>query len=417
MLTPSDARSPSPRPARGGALTGITWSGRLVALRLPPGPQVAAALHHLWSRGDTPLPLPDHWPEPRVRGALAALKPAALIDGGGETRLSESEPVDEGVALVVVTSGSTGGPKAVELDASALDHAVRESVERLRCQPGDRWLCCLPLHHVAGVSVLLRAAALGTAAVVHPGFDADEVVAEEGVTHVSLVPTMLHRLLEAGGDLTRFERVLLGGSAISRDLLGRAARAGADVVESYGMTETCGGCVYDGLPFEGVEVDVVDDDRAPPGAGRVAVRGPVVMRGYRLRPDLTGEVLRDGLLLTNDIGRWEEGRLRVLGRRDDVIITGGINVVAGEVAALLRDHPAVADVAVRGSRDEEWGEVVVAVCVPRDPGHPPSLDDLRSFVRERAPGHLAPRRLLVVDELPRDGLGEARAPADRPAGG
>lgn len=417
MATAPEARQPTPRAAQVRRLSDLPWNGRLVAVQLPPGTQVAAALRDLWERGDTPLPLPDNWPGERIRDLFAELRPAALLTGGGEEPLPGGEPVDEGVALVVITSGSTGRPKAVELGAPALDHAVHASIERLGCVPGDRWLCCLPLHHVAGVSVLLRSEALGTSAVVHRGFAVPRVAATTDVTHVSLVPTMLHRLVETGSDVERFTRILVGGSAMSQTLLERVNAAGARVVESYGMTETCGGCVYDGDPLDGVDVVIVDDDRAPPGAGRIAVRGPVVMRGYRLRPDLTGDVLRDGILLTNDLGRWEDGRLRVLGRRDEVIITGGVNVVPGEVAALIGEHPGVAQVAVRGIPDEEWGEAVTAICVPADPQRPPQLDELRAFVRERGPSHLAPRRLQLVDELPRAEPGEVRPPAGPPAGG
>lgn len=373
----------------------------LVALRLPQGPAFARALDELWDRGDAVLPLAADLPEPAVERLLATLQPAALLDGTGERALPGGRPVEPGTALVVATSGSTGAPKGVELSHAALLASATASLDRLGATRGeDRWLCCLPLTHVAGIAVLVRSRLLGTPALVHAGFD-PAAVAEADATMVSLVPTMLGRLLDAGADLRRFRTILLGGAAPPAGMLERARAAGARVVTSYGMTETCGGCVYDGIPLDGVAVTLVT-------GGTIAVRGPVLLSGYR---DGHRAALRsDGWFVTADRGRWTpDGRLEVLGRVDDVIVTGGHNVAAGVLATLLCEHPLVADAAVTGRSDAEWGERVVATVVPADPARPPELAQLRAFVAERAAAYAAPRELHVVDELARSALGKPLA--------
>lgn len=372
----------------------------LVALRTPPGSETAAAIERLWSQGKAVLPVPGGWSEEAVSRLLDLARPHELVDPSGRHALPGPLPVDADTALVVPTSGATGDPKAVELTHDALEASARASLDRLDSGGDDRWLCCLPLWHVAGILVLVRAGLLGAAPVVHPRFDIDAVASERAATHVSLVPTMLVRLLDAGVDLRRYERVLLGGAAAPPGLLDRAQKAGVRLTVTYGMTETAGGCVYDGYPLDGVEVELRD-------GGRIAIRGPVLMRGYRGAPAAASPVDADGWLVTPDVGEFdEEGRLRVLGRADDVIVTGGEKVFAGQLAALLEEHPKVAAAAVLGRPDDEWGERVVAVCVPAEPADPPTLEELRGFTTGRAAPHAAPQDLLLVDELPRTELGK-----------
>jgi len=366
---------------------------RLIAVHLPPGPPSAAAITRVWDGGDAVLPLnPQLPPQPRD-AVLAALRPDRLLDDRGWHELPAPSPTAAGVAAVVLTSGSTGAPKAVELTSAALHASATASLARIGATPDDRWLCCLPLHHIAGLQVLLRARLAGSQAAVHPSFDVSAVAGEAGVTLLSLVPTMLGRLLDAGGDVGRFRRILLGGAPPAPGLLTRARRAGARVVVTYGMTETGGGCVYDGRPLDGVQVAVGRD-------GRIRLRGPVLFRGYRGDPAASKEALRGGWLRTADIGRLTaRGELQVLGRADDVIITGGENIRAGEVAAALAEHPAIDEAAVVGRPDPEWGHRVVAFVVLSSPA--PTLDDVRAFVRARLSGAHAPRELVVVDRLPR----------------
>jgi o-succinylbenzoate---CoA ligase len=364
-------------------------TGQLVVLRVPAA-EMADALVSVWDAGDAALPLAVDAPEVEVARITAALGPG-------------SRPAPDGTALAVVTSGSTGAPKGVLLSHDAVAASTSASLARLGCVPGDRWLLPLPVHHVAGLQVLLRARALGTEAVVVAPDDL-EGIATADAHHVSLVPTQLGRLLDAGVDVARFRTILLGGARADAMLLGRAVMAGARVVVSYGMSETCGGCVYDGIPFDGVDLALADD-------GRVRLRGPVLATAYR---DADGDrpvVGDDGWFTTGDLGQRVDGRLQVLGRADDVVISGGENVPVAAVAGRLRDHPGVADAVVTGRPDPEWGEVVVAIVVPRDPAAPPTLDELRAAVRGTYPAAFAPRHLVVVEALPRDGMGKIRADA------
>ncbi|GAA2887591.1 o-succinylbenzoate--CoA ligase [Streptosporangium fragile] len=335
--------------------------------------------------GDGPaiLPLSPALPAPALRATLDALRPTH-VDG---ERREGGVGVPAEVAVVIATSGSTGVPKGVQLSAAALRASAAASLRRLGARPGERWLCCLPPSHVSGLQVLVRSLLGGTEPIVHDGFSPEAVLAS-GADHVSLVPTQLRRLLHA--DLSVFRTILLGGAAAPADLLAAARAAGARVVTTYGMSETCGGCVYDGEPLDGVRVGIGDD-------GRIRLSGPMLFSGYRLRPDLTGAALDGGWLRTSDLGALEDGRLRVLGRADDVINTGGEKVVAAAVAAVVADHPAVTDAVVVGQPDPEWGERVVAVVVSPDP---PSLAELRAFVKERLPSYAAPARLVVLPEIP-----------------
>lgn len=367
---------------------------------MPTGPQLAEAILERWARGDVVLPLPDRWSDELVGQVLAQTRPHVLVDGSTLRELDDPSPVDGDLAVVIPTSGSTGPPKCVELTHGALRSSALASLDRIGSAADDRWLLCLPLHHVAGILVLVRSQLLGTDPVVHAGFDLQRVADATGTTHVSLVPTMLTRLLDHGVDVSRFERVLLGGAAPSPHLLERAADAGARVTVTYGATETSGGCVYDGEPLTGVEVRLGPEQA-------IEVSGPVVTAGYRGRPALTAQMLRDGWFLTGDVGRWDEdGRLEVLGRVDDIIVSGGHNIPAQAVAAVLREHPGVTDAAVTGRADDEWGEVAVAHVVPTDPSSPPDIEELRRFVGERSDPHHAPRELRIVEDIPRTELGK-----------
>jgi O-succinylbenzoic acid--CoA ligase len=364
----------------------------LVALRLRAGPEWVAAADAVWDGGGAILPLPLDGPDSVVAAILDQFRPAEIIDVSGRTALADAVPVAPGTAAVIATSGSTGAPKGAVLSHAALTASARASLSRLRATHQDRWLCCLPLEHVAGLQVLLRARLAGAAPVIHDGFSVTSVAEQRDVTIVSLVPTMLRRLLDAGADLAHLRCVLLGGAAPGARLLEDAQKAGVPVVTTYGMTETCGGCVYDGVPLDGVDVELDGEDR-------IRIAGPVLFDGYRLRDEMTRAVLDGGWLATNDLGRWVDGRLQVLGRVDDVIVTGGRKVSADEVARLLEHHPAVAEVAVAARDDREWGQRVVAFVVPGS--HQPSLDELRRFVAAYAPTYAAPRELVLVDALPR----------------
>lgn len=374
----------------------------LVAVRLPFDAAFRGTMDAVWEAGNAVLPIHPDLPAAEVGALLRELRPGLLVDAAGARSLPNGVPVEPGTALVVPTSGTTGRPKGVVLSHHNLAASALGTIARLGLGAGDPWLCCVPPSHIAGLMVLVRARLAGSRVVLHPCFDAAAVAAERSATVVSLVPTMLRRLLEAGVDLARFRWILLGGGPVPASLVAAATEVGGRVVATYGMTETCGGAVYDGFPLPGVRVATGED-------GTIALAGAMVMRGYRLRPDETASVLRDGWFHTSDTGELEpSGRLRVLGRRDDLIISGGQKVLPAEVASLLMEHPKVADAAVAARPDPEWGQVVAAVVVAA-PGAPPTLEELRAFVIGRLAAYKAPRYLVIVPEL-------LRGPTGKPVG-
>ncbi|MCW2848981.1 MAG: AMP-dependent synthetase [Marmoricola sp.] len=303
--------------------------------------------------------------------------------------LREWAAAEEPAPLVISTSGSTGRPKRVMLSRDAMRASALATQERLG-GPG-RWVLNLPPTHIAGVQVLFRSVVAGTEPVttqdvVHAG---RELAGER--SYVSLVPTQLHRLLEVPAAVTAlagFDAVLIGGAAFEAALRRRAEEAGIPVVATYGMSETCGGCVYDGRPLAGVEIGFDD--------GRVLLRGPMLFDGYEDDPALTAETLRDGWLVTHDLGRITAGgRLRITGRDDDMVTTGGVKVPASAVAARIREHPTVFSAEVLGVPDEQWGERVVAFVVGS-----PGLDELRDWVSAECPRAWAPHQVVRVGAVP-----------------
>jgi O-succinylbenzoic acid--CoA ligase len=283
--------------------------------------------------------------------------------------------VDDEVALLVPTSGSTGAPRLVELTTGCLAASARATAQVL----GEgRWWLTLPLTHVAGLQVVVRSLLQGREPSTSP----------DGCRFTSLVPTQLQRLLD-DPVLTRFDAILVGGAATPPDLLARARGRGLNVVTTYGMTETSGGCVYDGVPLPGVRLDVAD---------RIVVSGKVVARGYH-----DGERFA-GSFATSDLGELDGQRLTVHGRADDVIVTGGEKVAPAAVEAALTSHPSVLEAVVVGVPDEEWGERVVAVVVLREGSG--GIDVLQAHCRAKLSSFKRPERILLMDELPRTSTGK-----------
>ena len=293
--------------------------------------------------------------------------------------------------LVVATSGSSGRPKQVVLSRAALLASAAASAARVG--GAGPWVLALPSSYVAGVNVVVRSLLAGHRPVVL----ADRTPAEAPLPggFVSVVPTQLHRWLASPADaaaLAAYDTVLVGGGPVDAQLRARAAEAGVRLVATYGMAETCGGCVYDGLPLDGVGVALATD-------GRVRLTGPVLFDGYLDDPAATAAALVDGWFLTSDAGRIDEdGRLQVLGRVDDMVVSGGVNVPSAAVAARLREHPAVIAAEVVGLPDEEWGHRVVAVVSVQT--RTLTLAEARDWVGERHPRAWAPRDLVVVPALP-----------------
>ena len=318
------------------------------------------------------------------------------------------EAPGEPAPIVVETSGSTGAPKRVVLSRRAVLASVAASARRLGAT--GRWLLALPPSYIAGVQVVCRSLVAGHQPVLleeHASFaEAVEAMGacpsvepvETTPRFVSLVPTQLHRMLDDPEDVTAlrtFHTVLLGGGPIDASLRARAADAGVHVVATYGSSETAGGCVYDGHPLDGVALAIGPD-------GRIRIGGPTLFEGYVGDPELTAASLVDGWFLTSDAGRLDEdGRLHVLGRLDDVVISGGVNVPTPAVAARLREHPDVRAAEVLGVPDEEWGQRVVAfVVVSAGAADGWSAEAARDWVSAAHPRSWAPREVVTLDTIP-----------------
>jgi O-succinylbenzoic acid--CoA ligase len=392
-------------------LTTVT-SRPLHAVLLPQEAAAGAMLDALAAAidgtGPAIMPLDPALPRSRLNELIEAFAPTSSETAEGRQRLAPARPggiagpgVAEDVAVVLATSGSTGPPKGAELSAASLLASARASLDRLGAEAGQRWLCCLPVHHISGLGVLVRSLVSGSMPRVAARLDADELAraVADGCRYASLVPTQLRRLLEASPagaspPVGELHAILLGGAAIPVGLTAAASAAGARVVTTYGMTETCGGCVYDGVPLDGVRVASRSD-------GRVKVAGPVLFSGYRLASDLTRSVFEDGWFITSDLGGpGPDGRLVLRGRADDVINSGGEKVVAAEVEAAVRGCQGVRDAVVVGIADPEWGERVTALVVPADLAAPPSLEQLRRQVRGLLPRYAAPQAVVHVAEIP-----------------
>lgn len=367
----------------------------LVAIDLPGGDGFVAALTAVWDRGDAVLPLDQRLPRRAQHTVLEHLRPAAIIDAQGEHRYTGTSPrsTEPGDALVVATSGTTGQPKGVVLTHRAVAASAEATSHRLHVDPArHRWLACLPLNHVGGLSVITRALVTNTPLTVLPGFDATEVTRHATPdTYVSLVATALRRI-----EPSRFHTIVLGGSAPPLTLP-------PNCTTTYGLTETGSGVVYDGIPLDGVELRIVGE------TNEIHLRGPMLLRAYRTATGHRDPKDGNGWFPTGDGGHLDgSNRLHIDGRLSDLIITGGENVWPEPVEDALRAHPKIREVAVAGRLDEEWGQRVVAWVVPTDPDEPPVLDQLQALVRETVAPFAAPKQLVVTTALPKTALGKIR---------
>jgi O-succinylbenzoic acid--CoA ligase len=363
----------------------------LIALDMLGGPGFVTALTEIWERGDAVFCLDQRLPTPARIAVLEAISPTHIrTEDGPEVPYPNGRGVEEGDALVMASSGTTGSPKGIVLTHSAIAASAEASGQRLGVTTSDHWLACLPLSHVGGMSVVTRAVLLGTGLTVHPGFDPDAVM-HSPATMVSLVSTALRRI-----DPHRFTKILLGGSAPPENLP-------SNVVTTYGMTETGSGVVYDGIPLKGVEIEIRPHaEMSSSDSGQIWVRAPMLMRCYR---DGANPSDNDGWFPTGDLGGWDDsGRLQVQGRAGDLIITGGENVWPTQVEQVLASLHSVVDVAVVGRPDPEWGHAVVAYIVPA--AEPPDLQTVRDHVRRQLPAFCAPQEVVLVTEIPRTALGK-----------
>jgi o-succinylbenzoate---CoA ligase len=342
------------------------------------------------------------------RDAALVVVPAGLDRESELHALRVGEAIDDDIALVATTSGTTGAPKGALLTAAALIASAAATHHRLG-GPGS-WLLALPPYHIAGVQVLVRSVLAGSAPVeldVSAGFDVTRLPSAvsrlgSGRRYASLVAAQLAKALTdpaATAALADLDAVLIGGGPAPRQVLEAAATAGIAVVRTYGMSETAGGCVYDGVPLHGVRLRLLTD-------GRIVIGGATLAKGYRnpVDPDPFAE---PGWFCTDDLGAVDDaGVLTVLGRADDAISTGGLTVLPQPVEAALCTHPAVSDCAVFGLADQRLGQRVVAAVVVSDGCEPPTLDALRAHVSHTLDATAAPRELHIVAALPRRGIGK-----------
>ncbi|HEY8583014.1 MAG TPA: AMP-binding protein [Capillimicrobium sp.] len=335
--------------------------------------------------------------------------PPPPLDGAGPDTL----------ALIAYTSGTTGAPKGAMLTSGNLLAGAEQVRRAWRWSPADRLVLALPLFHMHGLGVGLHGTLLaGASAVLVARFDVDAVLDAARAHEATLffgVPTMYARLAGSprAGELARLRLCVSGSAPLPADLhRALAERAGQQVLERYGMTETvmlasnpCDGARKPGsvgLPLPGVQLRLAE------GSGEIEVRGPNVFGGYWERPEATADAFTgDGFFRTGDLGELDaDGYLRIHGRAKELVITGGFNVYPREVEDVLRAHPAVADAAVAGIPDPEWGETVGAWVVPADPAAPPEVAELTAFAAERLAGYKRPRTVRILAELPRNALGK-----------
>jgi o-succinylbenzoate---CoA ligase len=384
--------------------------GATAALTMHPRREEVVLLHALMKLGAVALPLSPLLTEAERAAVLAEERPAVDLNDAAELTQTEADmpllgehDLDD-VQCRILTSGTSGEPRPVSLTYGNFLFSAVGSAFNLGVDPRDRWLCCLPLSHVAGLSIVIRSVIYGTSTVLLDGFDTEQVAStlvSGDISVVSLVPTQLVRLLQAGTDLSRPRAILIGGGPVPEDALREALDRGATVVQTYGMTETCSQVTTlapedarrkvgsAGRPLLTTHVRIED--------GEILVQGPTVSRDAH-DPD--------GWLHTGDLGHIDEdGFLYVTGRSRELIVTGGENVMPAEVEAVLVGHPAVADAAVVGRPDPEWQEAVHALVVLVE-GREASEEELREHCAGSLARFKVPKRVDFVSSLPRTASGK-----------
>jgi o-succinylbenzoate---CoA ligase len=379
-----------------GVAAGLPRGAR-VGLALPPGEEYVVALHGTLLAGALVVPIDLRLTEaerPAVDVLLEDAKPFTPV----RFQSAEEHDLDD-PAILVHTSGTTSAPKPIRLTYGNWLWSALGSAVALGVDPDERWLCTLPLSHVGGLSILLRSAIYGTTAVVHERFETQRVLQAlqqpDGPTVVSLVPTTLARLLDAGlHDPPALRWALLGGAPLPPALIARAEAAGVHVAPTYGLTEACSQVATAGVPLFCTRVELDPQD------GEILVSGPT------LSPDARQD--DDGRLRTGDLGAFDaDGLLRIVGRKADTIVTGGENVAPAEVEAVLEAHPDVLEAAVVARPDDEWGEAIVALIRPRDAAAPPAEADLRAHCAARLARFKLPKAYIMrAEPLPRTSSGK-----------
>ena len=345
------------------------------------GPTMVDRIKKAWDDGDAIFPLDQRLPHAAQTNLLQVMQPTVMATENGDSPLS-GIPVETGDAVVLATSGTTGTPKGVVLTHEAITASAHATSHRLEVSTQDKWLACLPASHVGGLSVILRSLITNTPLIAVPHFsvDAYDNAAQDGATLVSLVSTALQRV-----NASKYRKIVLGGSK-------PPPIRPNNCVTTYGMTETGSGVVYDGIPLDGVEIEVRE--------GMIWLRCPMLMRAYR---DGTQPFDAGGWYRTGDLGSFSNGVLTVEGREGDLIITGGENVWPEQVEQILMSHPNITDACVAGVPDPEWGHAVHAWIVTT---HNISLNAVRGHVKETLPAYCAPKEVHIVSAIPRTALGK-----------
>jgi o-succinylbenzoate---CoA ligase len=384
--------------------------GSTAALTMHPRREQVVLVHALMKVGAALLPLSPRLTEAERATIVEVIEPMVDLDDPGLLTTTEAdmpmlgEHDTDDVCAYVLSSGSTGAPKPIGLTYGNFLWSAMGGAYNIGVDPADRWLCCMPLSHIAGLSIVVRSAIYGTTAVVHDGFEVERVarsLAEEGITVVSLVTTMLSRLLDAGADLSGPRAILVGGGPVPESILADALARGATVVQTYGLTETCSQVTTlapeDALRKLGSAGRPLLSSHVRIRGGEILVQGPTVAPG---RYD------ESGWLHTGDLGHIDdEGFLYVSDRIDDMIVTGGENVVPSEVEDVLLTHPAVVEAAVVGREDPEWQQAVTAVVVlAADAAVTP--DELRRHCAATLAGYKVPKRVELAAALPRTPSGK-----------
>jgi O-succinylbenzoic acid--CoA ligase len=384
--------------------------GATVVLTMPAGREMVVLIHALIKLGAVVLPLNPRLTEAERGAVLKAERPLVELSDAGELTQTEADlpllgehDMDD-VHCRILTGGSSGVPRAIGLTYGNHLWSAVGSAFNIGVQPDDCWLCCLPLSHISGLSIVMRSVIYGTAVELQDGFEADRVAEafERGEASVaSLVSTMLIRLLEAGAELSRPRAILVGGGPVPEDALEEAVGRGARVVQTYGLTEACS---------QVTTLGPADAKRKLGSAGRPLLTthlridyGEILVQGPTVAP---GCADADSWLHTGDLGRIdEEGFLYVEDRIDDLIVTGGENVVPAEVEQVLLRHPQVTDAAVIGREDPEWQQAVTAVVVLREDAEMPT-EELRRHCAEELAGYKVPKRIEIASALPRTPSGK-----------
>ena len=359
---------------------------KLVALDLPGGELFVSSLQKIWDQGDAAFPVDQRLPIEERHKLVKRMGASKVITADSEQKLT-GRPVEDGDALIVTSSGTGGIPKGVVLTHDALLASARITSKALSVDPSsDRWLCCIPASHIGGLSVVTRALLTGTEVKVHSEFSASacEGFGRSGPTLVSLVVTAMRRV-----DVSLFRKVLVGGSSIPADLP-------KNVVATYGMTETGSGVIYDGYPLDDVEVQIHDTE--------IYLKSPTLLRCYT---DGTKPFTDGGWFPTGDGGELEiDGKLKVFGRLEEVIVSGGEKVWPITVEKALKALSWVDDASVLGQPNSEWGELVTAFVVAADSNDLPSLERVREELDAVLPRYALPRDLHIVDHLPKTTSGK-----------